>query len=105
MPVVDEAVVDDIVVDVSVSVVEEAVVDVIVVEVSLTVVKTEVVVAVAVVVVVLYRHLYSGMVQTKSSALLHKSARGSHSSCKSSSVVVVVEVVIVVVGTQCELIE
>ena len=59
----------------------------------------------AVVVVVLYRHLYVGSRQTKSFALLHKSARGSHSSCKSSSVVVVVEVVIVVVGTQRELIE
>ena len=48
---------------------------------------------VVVVVVVLYRHLYSGSRQIKSFALLHKSARGSHSACKFNSVVVVVEVV------------
>ena len=49
----------------------------------------------AVVVVVLYRHLYVGSRQTKSFALLHKSARGSHSACKFKSVVVVVVVVVV----------
>lgn len=48
--------------------------------------------------VVTYRHLYSGSMQIKSFAGLHKSARGSHSACKFKRVVVVVAVAVVVVA-------
>ena len=45
----------------------------------------------------MYRHLYSGAMQTKSFARLQKSARGSHSACKFNSVVAAVVVANVVV--------
>jgi len=83
----------DVTVVVVLVVVDSVVVRVVVVVVVVGVVV--VVVSVAVVVVGLYRHLYSGSTQTKSFALLHKSARGSHSACKFKSVVVVVVVVVV----------
>ena len=98
--VVDAAAVVAAVAMVSLSaVVVVAVVDDIVADVFVTVVEIVVVVIVTVVVVVLYRHLYAGMAQTKSFALLHKSACGSHSACKFNSCVRVVVVVVVVVAT------
>ena len=80
----------------SVVVVVVVVVDIVVVD--IVVASGVVVVSVAVVIVVLYRHLYSGSTQTKSFAMLHKSARGSHSACRFKSVVVaVVDVSVTVV--------